>query len=116
VSKPHTEPGPGAVVELDPVVAEVRAGGPLYREVLRVPALSAGVYRLPARTRDPQSPHREDEIYYVLSGRASIAIDGVDHRVGPGSLVYVRAAAEHRFHSIESDLDLLVVFAPAESG
>jgi mannose-6-phosphate isomerase-like protein (cupin superfamily) len=31
---------------------------------------SAGIYRLMAGEADEQTPHHEDEIYYVLSGRA----------------------------------------------
>ena len=32
--------------------------------------------------------------------------------MGPGSVVFVGTAVEHRFHSIEEDLEMLVVFAP----
>ena len=42
----------------------------LYREFLRVPAMSAGLYVLPAGAADPQRPHHEDEMYYVIRGRA----------------------------------------------
>ena len=50
-----------------PEIAEQRAvSGKPYREFLRVPAMSAGFYVLPAGGRDRQKPHREDEIYYVV--------------------------------------------------
>jgi mannose-6-phosphate isomerase-like protein (cupin superfamily) len=39
-----------------------------------------------------------------------------DRPVGPGSVVYVAATVPHRFHTIEEDLEILVVFAPAEGG
>src|SRR5208337_4642400 len=35
--------------------------GKLYREFLRVPAMSAGLYVLPAGGTDLQRPHHEDE-------------------------------------------------------
>ena len=63
---------------------------------------------------DLQTPHTEDEIYYVLSGRAVLRVGDSEHPVGPGSIAYVPARAEHRFHDIVADLELLVVFAPAE--
>ena len=44
--------------------------GKPYREFLRVPAMSTGLYVLAAGATDPQSPHHEDEMYYVLRGRA----------------------------------------------
>jgi quercetin dioxygenase-like cupin family protein len=37
-----------------------------------------------------------------------------DRAVGAGSIIYVAANVEHRFHSIEEELKVLVFFAPAE--
>ena len=85
-----------------------------YYEFLRVPALSAGWYELPAGTEDPQEPHSEDELYYVVSGRARLRVGLEDIAVEPGSLVFVAAQVEHRFHDITEALGVLVVFAPAE--
>jgi mannose-6-phosphate isomerase-like protein (cupin superfamily) len=39
-----------------------------------------------------------------------------DVAVSAGSLVYVAARVPHRFHAIDEDLTVLVLFAPAESG
>lgn len=104
-----------AVFQLARVSAERQQSGRAYREFLRVPALSAGLYALPAGGTDPQKPHREDEVYYVVSGRASIRVGTEDHPVEPGTVVFVRAGVEHRFHSIAEDLSVLVFFAPAET-
>ena len=43
--------------------------GKPYLEFLRVPAMSAGTYVLSTGSTDPQSPHKEDEMYYVVRGR-----------------------------------------------
>lgn len=101
--------------ELPQVDAERAASGRLYREFLRHPSMSAGLYVLEAGGDDPQSPHAEDEIYHVVAGRGQIRVAGEDRPVGPGSVVYVPATVEHRFHSIAERLELLVVFAPAET-
>ena len=86
----------------------------LYLEFLRVPAMSAGVYVLPKAGTDPQKPHREDEMYYVVRGRARMQI-GSDHaEVRPGSIIFVESELEHRFYDIQEELEVLVVFAPAE--
>jgi quercetin dioxygenase-like cupin family protein len=86
-----------------------------YREFLRVPAMSAGLYVLPAGATDHQKPHREDEIYYVVRGRARFKAGEEDHGVSGGSVIFVAAEVEHRFYAIEEELAVLVVFAPAES-
>ena len=85
-----------------------------YLEFLRVPSMSLGVYRLPAGGVDRQSPHTEDEVYYVTSGRAQIRVGDEDRSVEAGSIVFVAARVPHRFHAIEEDLTILVFFAPAE--
>lgn len=89
-----------------------------YREFLRVAAMSCGVYVLRAGEEDPQQPHNEDEIYYVVSGVARMKVKPEnqpeqDRVITPGDVVFVKAHEEHRFHSITEDLVLLVVFAPS---
>jgi mannose-6-phosphate isomerase-like protein (cupin superfamily) len=85
-----------------------------YLEFLRAPSLSVGLYVLPAGASDPQQPHTEDEVYHVVSGRGHIRVGVEDQAVGAGTVVFVEAGADHRFHDIEEDLTVLVFFAPAE--
>jgi uncharacterized cupin superfamily protein len=73
-----------AAVELDQVVEAARAAGDQWREFLRAGMFSAGVYRLSAGEIDRQTPHAEDEIYYVLTGRAELEVEGSDRRSSPG--------------------------------
>ncbi len=87
----------------------------LYYEFLRVPNLSVGIYQLPAAGRDPQQPHAEDEVYFVLAGRAVLRVGEEDRPVQPGSILYVPALLEPAFHSVVEPLTVLVFFAPAES-
>lgn len=89
-------------------------GGKLYHEFLRVPTMSAGLYHLAAGAADPQEPHSEDEMYYVVQGRALLQVGEKETPVEPGSLVFVAANVAHRFHSISENLTVLVFFAPAE--
>ena len=89
--------------------------GKHYLEFLRVPALSAGLYVLPAGSTDLQSPHQQDEVYYVVRGRARMRAGSEDHAVSEGSVIFVAAGAEHRFYEITDELMVLVFFAPAES-
>jgi mannose-6-phosphate isomerase-like protein (cupin superfamily) len=101
--------------EIAAVEADRVAAGRLYQEFLRVPSISAGLYVLEAGADDPQRPHQQDEIYYVIAGRAQIRVAGEDRPVRAGSVAFVAKHVEHRFHSIEQRLELLVAFAPAET-
>jgi mannose-6-phosphate isomerase-like protein (cupin superfamily) len=100
--------------EMAQLIADRAETNRAYLEFLRVPSLSVGLYALPAGGVDPQQPHTEDEVYYVVGGRGSIKVGSEDRPVQPGSVIFVAANVEHRFHSIEEDLTLLVFFAPAE--
>lgn len=99
-----------------PEIEEQRAeSGKLYREFLRVPEMSAGLYVLPAGAADPQKPHREDEIYYVIRGRARFKAGSEDREISAGSVIFVAAQVGHRFYDITEELVVLVIFAPAET-
>jgi mannose-6-phosphate isomerase-like protein (cupin superfamily) len=100
---------------VDQIDQERKVAGKLYREFLRVPSMSAGLYVLGAGAADPQKPHHEDEMYYVVRGRGRFRAGDDDQEVSAGSLLFVAKEIEHRFYDISEELAVLVFFAPAES-
>jgi mannose-6-phosphate isomerase-like protein (cupin superfamily) len=100
--------------ELADLISQHADSDKRYFEFLKVPDLSMGLYVLPAGGIDQQSPHTEDEVYYVVSGKAQIKVADEDRAVQAGSIVYVAKNVEHRFHLIEEELTVIVFFAPAE--
>lgn len=97
--------------ELASLVEKQKASGRPYLEFLRVPSLSCGVYSLPRGASDLQSPHDEDEVYFVVSGRGRVRIGSEEQAVGPGSILYVEATSDHSFFEIDEDITLVVFFA-----
>jgi quercetin dioxygenase-like cupin family protein len=100
--------------DLSAVLAERQRTGRPWLEFLRAASLSVGVYHLKAGQDDPQRPHTEDEVYYVVAGRAVFRAGGQAREVGPGTVLFVERLAEHRFSEVVEDLTVLVFFAPAE--
>ncbi|MEV4195423.1 cupin domain-containing protein [Streptomyces toxytricini] len=100
---------------LDELEAERLANDGAYLQFLREPNMSVGLYALDAGQSDPQQPHRQDEVYFVVSGRASITVGDETTTVARGSVVYVPAGVPHKFHHISEDLKVLVVFSPPEA-
>jgi mannose-6-phosphate isomerase-like protein (cupin superfamily) len=98
------------VPELDPQPRDAEGHG--YVDFLASDKLSVGLAIWPQGSTDRQRPHLEDEVYYVLSGRATIRVAEEDRPVKQGSLVFVAARVEHQFHSIDEDLRVLVFWAP----
>lgn len=92
-----------------------RPGDKRYREFLRVSAMSAGIYVLPAGATDSQTPHQEDEIYYVVRGKGKVRLGREERLISQGDVIFVEKNLEHRFVDIAEELVLLVIFAPAET-
>jgi mannose-6-phosphate isomerase-like protein (cupin superfamily) len=108
-----TKPPAAEVFNLDELRANRERSGKEYLPFFKVPSMRMGVYALAAGADDTQSPHEEDEIYYVVRGRAVLRVDSKDYPVEAGSLVFVAAQAVHKFHSIQEPLETLVFFSAA---
>ncbi|MDB1086214.1 cupin domain-containing protein [Streptomyces sp. ACA25] len=100
---------------MDQLEAERLANDGAYLRFLRERNMSVGLYALDAGAQDHQQPHQQDEVYVVLSGRASLTVGDETTLVGRGSVVYVPARVPNRFHHITEDLRVLVIFSPPES-
>ena len=100
--------------ELVQLIAERNQSDSPYLEFIRKPSMSVGLYTLSAGAIDNQQPHTEDEVYYIIQGRALIQVANENRTVEAGSVVFVAANVDHRFHTITEDLIILVFFAPAE--
>jgi mannose-6-phosphate isomerase-like protein (cupin superfamily) len=51
---------------------------------------------------------KEDEIYYVLSGRGVMTLDGKEHEVGPGTAILTRPGSSHGLKQVGSE-DLVIM-------
>jgi len=97
--------------QYDDLNEEQRAAAEPWLEFLRVPALRAGLYVLAPGAWDHQTPHAEDEVYYVAAGKATFEAGHERQAVRTGSIIYVAARQPHRFTEITEELRVLVFFA-----
>jgi mannose-6-phosphate isomerase-like protein (cupin superfamily) len=81
-----------------------------WHPIFQTSTLRTGLYVLPVKGVDGQTPHSVDEIYHVFRGKAVLDIDGENHPVEAGWVLYVRAGVPHHFHSVTEDLRVLVFF------
>ena len=100
--------------ELDGLEEEHAAAGSPYSEFLRRRGVSMGMYTLPAGTADRSTRTAPTKVYIVLRGRGTLQVVDTDHEVKAGSIVSVDHGEDHRFTDVAEDLQILVVFAPAE--
>jgi mannose-6-phosphate isomerase-like protein (cupin superfamily) len=100
------------IFDLQTLKAQLSEDAPVsYSQFLNVPAMHCGLYRLRAGSKDMQTPHDEDELYYVIEGHAQLKVGDEIKEVTPGMVLYIRAAEEHSFFEIQEDMLLLVFFS-----
>lgn len=78
-----------------------------------VKALSHGTMSVELYTpkdTDPQTPHDQDELYFVQTGRADFYLSGKTEPCQTGDCFFVRAGAEHRFLNFTPNFVTWVVF------
>jgi mannose-6-phosphate isomerase-like protein (cupin superfamily) len=103
------------VFRMDELEEERAANRGAYLRFLTERHMSAGLYALGPGDLDTQQPHQQDEIYVVMSGRASVTVGNETTHVARGTVLHVPAGVPHRFHHVTEDLRVLVVFSPPEA-
>lgn len=85
-----------------------------FATVLRHGSMSVELYA--PRGHDPQTPHKQDELYVVISGSGAFVNDGERQQFGPGDVLFVPAGVEHRFENFSHDFQTWVIFYGPEGG
>jgi len=65
---------------------------------------------------DPQTPHVQDELYFIHSGAGKLIIADVNHSCGVGDCFFVPAGVTHRFIDFSTDFSTWVVFWGVDGG
>jgi mannose-6-phosphate isomerase-like protein (cupin superfamily) len=89
-------------------------GGERFTSLFRHGTLEVELYA--PRGRDPQQPHRRDEVYVVVHGSGMFLNGAVREPFGPGDLLFVPAGVVHRFEEFTDDLVVWVVFYGPDGG
>jgi mannose-6-phosphate isomerase-like protein (cupin superfamily) len=84
-----------------------------FVDFLNTRSLEAGIIRLRVDQRDTQTSHPIDELYYVIEGEGYLRINGKNHKVRRGTIIFVPANSEHNFHGNQANLIVLYIFPKA---
>ena len=82
--------------------------GEPYQCVLNEPGAQILIFA--PRGTDHQTPHNRDEAYFVVTGSATLEIDGKPRPVNAGDVAWLPRNIEHRFVDISDDFVTWVVF------
>ncbi len=103
-------------VPLSEIMAELARQPPETRFVvpLRHGTMSVEVYA--PIGEDRQSPHRQDELYIVISGTSEFVRGEERVAVAPQDVLFVPAGEVHRFENFTPDFATWVVFWGPDGG
>ena len=59
---------------------------------------------------DPQQPHAQDELYFIVSGTAVLSMGDARHDCAPGDAFFVPAGMPHRFDPFSEGFSAWAVF------
>ncbi|MEI7784091.1 MAG: cupin domain-containing protein [Betaproteobacteria bacterium] len=68
------------------------------------------------RSHDPQTPHAQDELYFILAGTGELLVGDERYPFEPGAAFFVPAGAVHRFENFSADFATWVVFWGPKGG
>ncbi|MFL5772039.1 MAG: cupin domain-containing protein [Flavisolibacter sp.] len=68
------------------------------------------------RGSDPQTPHKKDELYLIVSGSGYFNRNGIREEFGWGDVLFVPAGMMHRFEDFTDDFATWVVFYGPDGG
>ncbi len=89
-------------------------GSMRFRYALRHGTMKLGLYA--PRGEDDQTPHKQDELYFVVSGTGFFLKNGERRAFAAHDAIFVEAGAEHRFVDFTPDFTAWVVFWGPEGG
>lgn len=83
------------------------------QEVMRHGTMSVSLFA--PRGEDHQTPHLQDELYFVMRGSADLRVTAEQggsqcHAARPGTVLFVAANRAHRFENLSDDFAAWVVF------
>lgn len=83
-----------------------------YVEVLSEESMQVELAHYP--NPEPKTPHKEDELYVILSGSGTAHVGSETYEVEEGDVVYVEHGVEHDFSDIDDEITALIVFAGSQ--
>jgi mannose-6-phosphate isomerase-like protein (cupin superfamily) len=96
-------------VSIENALSELnKANEQLFVKVMEHGSMSVEIYR-PVKT-DLQTPHKQDEIYVIISGGGEFINNGERLTFKPGDVLFVAAGIEHRFENFTDDFATWVIF------
>jgi mannose-6-phosphate isomerase-like protein (cupin superfamily) len=94
---------------------KIENSGSYFSTFIDRESLAAGVLLLKPGEDDTQTPHENDEIYFILSGDGFLKIKNKNYEVSKNRLFFVAKNVKHFFHGNTEELKVLYFFGGSDS-
>jgi len=89
-------------------------GRPRFAELIRHGTMLVELFS--PNGRDTQGPHKQDELYIVISGHGEFVKGEERRNFGPQDVIFVEAGVVHRFENFSDDFSTWVIFWGPQGG
>ncbi|HJU13117.1 MAG TPA: cupin domain-containing protein [Candidatus Nitrosotalea sp.] len=103
------------VFDTNEYLEKIAKGRSYFYTFLNRENIAAGILRLGPGEEDTQTPHHNDEVYYVVKGTGFLNVEGKDIVVYPGISCFITKNQKHYFHGNKDELVVVYFFSGPDS-
>ena len=96
-------------------IDEIKNSDGYFHTFLNRQNIAAGVLVLAPGQEDTQTPHDDDEVYFVIRGDGHLKIQNKDYEISEGKAYYVQKKIPHKFFGNKKELVVLYFFSGPDS-
>ena len=96
-------------------IEDIKNSDNYFHTFLNRKNIAAGVLVLKPGEEDTQTPHDDDEVYFVIRGDGYLKINDKDYAVSEGMAYYVQKDIQHKFFGNKKELIVLYFFSGPDS-
>ena len=101
--------------DLSSYLKKIEKSSSYFHTFINRNSLAVGLLVLQSGEEDTQTPHSNDEVYYIISGDGFLRIKNKDYAVSQDKLFFVGKDVEHYFHRNSKELKVLYFFGGPDS-
>lgn len=101
------------VHDIDNFLSDLKNRKQYFIDCIDTNSIQAWVMLLHPGEDDTQEPHSIDEVYYIVRGNGFIKMEDKDHKIKPGSIIFIPSKVEHKLHGNNQDLVIFYIFGGA---
>jgi len=101
--------------DLDQYLEKIKNNSSYFYTFINRDSLATGILVLKPGEKDTQTPHENDEVYFVISGDGFLKIKDKDYKVSKNKLFFVAKDVKHHFHGNSKELVVLYFFGGPDS-